>query len=1226
MKNLLFAFGIMTASALSALEIIEPAAKDGSLRLAVQELRHHLALVADDVPYRFVFAKPDDVKEVAPFESRYRVRDCTVWFWGDDRGRETQRRNGTLFAVELFGERELGLRYLWPGADGVAVTKPKTPILSLPRHAEGRHVSTLVKARIRSYAQYHPFPWEQVKAYMPRELYDAPRPTTHEERILWQRRNRLQDREYFTYGHAFTHWKDRFEKSHPEYLNLHIDAKTGEATRGWTATQGRDRTKHCVSNEAVVDQILADWCANGTNRFLNVCENDSGFWCECPACRTLDVPKEGEKPLTHVSDRYVNFWNRIAKKARAIRPDVQLVTYIYSDYRLPPRREKIAYGENMLCGFVFAEAEDAMALINDWRKAGMRHFFFRPNYLHSIVTIHRGYERFFYNQFHELLAAGMIGVDYDANDNRPMTTLEFYVLARAFADPKASFESIVADYYAGYGAAAADVKAYFEAVRQTGEAALEECRRLARNPNSDFGGGGTLPRTEETGRNEAELQAKHDMLAASVARHTQAADLSAVEMARLKSLLLQAEHGILTYRFLTAVAARPVPEMKRAAEALNAFRIAHKDDLPDIYVQIYRLWWAEVRYWKLYRKRLQEPRGADDVARLEAMTDGRKVLHAANEQTKSPDVLISAHPRLFTDDAGFAAMKARLGTDAAFDASDKILLRLAERYLKTQPVERKLIGFRLLDKAREALGRISSLSMAYRLHGDRRFLARAVEEMKAVCAFSDWNPRHYLDVAEFSLGVSIGYDWLYNDMSPEDRETIGAGLERLGWAEYNRVHNWDKVTMKPGRPKVMQVKSNWGQVCNGGAIAVALALRERVGAAAADRLVKDAVDGLKIPMSVYAPKGCYPEGPGYWSYGTDFSVLSIAMLDFAYGTNYGLADLPGFRETGAFTTYMCGPSGIYFNYSDSGSARMLDMSIWWFAHKYQDAELVADWEFPHLLAEANAGRARVDRVHALQMLWAKAPPADLKPKRPLVWSSECIQQVVVQRSGWGKDDFFFAIKGGTPRVNHGHMDVGSFVLDVLGERWAWDLGAESYNKIESLGLSLWNSAQKSDRWRIFRLNNMSHNVVSVDDEPQLVKGEGKLLSLTTEGVASTSRYDLTGVAKNVCRSWTRQGALAADGRSFTLTDELTGLKPGAVVRWAMTTKAAASATDSGVTLRRNGKTVKLASVGATPGSWQVVEAKGKESFDAANLGTQQVLLSCPAPASGSVQFAVRFCW
>ncbi|MCQ2391835.1 MAG: M20/M25/M40 family metallo-hydrolase [Kiritimatiellae bacterium] len=691
MKNLLFAFGILAVSALSAFEIVEPAAKDGSLRLAVQELRHHLALVADDVPYRFVFAKPDDVKEVAPFESRYRVKDDTVWFWGDDggktaewdwgddRGKETQRRNGTLFAVELFGERELGLRYLWPGADGVAVTKPKTPILSLPRHAEGRHVSTLVKARIRSYAQYHPFPWEQVKAYMPRELYDAPRPTTHEERVLWQRRNRLQDREYFTYGHAFTHWKDRFEKSHPEYLNLHIDAKMGVETRGWTSTQGRDRTKHCVSNEAVVDQILADWCANGTNRFLNVCENDSGFWCECPACRALDVPKEGEKPLAHVTDRYVNFWNRIAKKARAIRPDVQLVTYVYSDYRLPPRREKIAYGENMLCGFVFAEAEDAMALINDWRKAGMRHFFFRPNYLHSIVTIHRGYERFFYNQFHELLNAGMIGVDYDANDNRPMTTLEFYVLARAFADPTATFESIVADYYAGYGAAAADVKAYFEAVRQTGEAALEECRRLARNPNSDFGGGGTLPRTEETGRNEAELQAKYDMLAASVARHAKSGDLTAVESARLQSLLLQAEHGILTYRFLTAVADRPVPEMKQAAEALNAFRIAHKDDLRDIYVQIYRLWWAEVRYWKLYRKRLQEPKGVDDVARLEAfiripsvskdipevnravaflkgeatkdglhcwveaMPDGRKVLYAANEQTKAPDVLISAH-------------------------------------------------------------------------------------------------------------------------------------------------------------------------------------------------------------------------------------------------------------------------------------------------------------------------------------------------------------------------------------------------------------------------------------------------------------------------------------------------------------------------------------------------------------------------------------------------------
>ena len=33
------------------------------------------------------------------------------------------------------------------------------------------------------------------------------------------------------------------------------------------------------------------------------------------------------------------------------------------------------------------------------------------------------------------------------------------------------------------------------------------------------------------------------------------------------------------------------------------------------------------------------------------------------------------------------------------------------------------------------------------------------------------------------------------------------------------------------------------------------------------------------------------------------------------------------------------------------------------------------------------------------------------------------------------------------------MDAGSFVLDADGVRWAHDLGAENYNRIESLGMT-----------------------------------------------------------------------------------------------------------------------------------------------------------------------------
>ena len=78
-------------------------------------------------------------------------------------------------------------------------------------------------------------------------------------------------------------------------------------------------------------------------------------------------------------------------------------------------------------------------------------------------------------------------------------------------------------------------------------------------------------------------------------------------MRRLKSLRLQAEHGLLTCRFLVSVADGTVAEMKSAADTLNAFRIAHKSDLRDNYDTIYRIWWGETRYWRVYLERLSSP-------------------------------------------------------------------------------------------------------------------------------------------------------------------------------------------------------------------------------------------------------------------------------------------------------------------------------------------------------------------------------------------------------------------------------------------------------------------------------------------------------------------------------------------------------------------------------------------------------------------------------------------
>ena len=53
------------------------------------------------------------------------------------------------------------------------------------------------------------------------------------------------------------------------------------------------------------------------------------------------------------------------------------------------------------------------------------------------------------------------------------------------------------------------------------------------------------------------------------------------------------------------------------------------------------------------------------------------------------------------------------------------------------------------------------------------------------------------------------------------------------------------------------------------------------------------------------------------------------------------------------------------------------------------------------------------------------------------------------------DASFLGVKGGMPKYNHGHMDVGSFVFDADGVRWAEDLGSQNYHSIPE---PLWGSS------------------------------------------------------------------------------------------------------------------------------------------------------------------------
>jgi hypothetical protein len=238
------------------------------------------------------------------------------------------------------------------------------------------------------------------------------------------------------------------------------------------------------------------------------------------------------------------------------------------------------------------------------------------------------------------------------------------------------------------------------------------------------------------------------------------------------------------------------------------------------------------------------------------------------------------------------------------------IIREADGFLDADPISRTLRGRRLLHQSRECLERVLVLATAYHLTGHDRYRERCEREMLAAASFEDWNPNHFLDVAEMTLALAIGYDWLFDELKPSSKERIRPAI----------VEKALKLPFETRHDGWVRASNNWGQVCHGGLTAGALAVMEEEPELAA-KTILNALENVTVSMEAYAPKGSYPEGPSYWGYGTTYNVILIAVLNSALGTDFGLSNAPGFDQTGGYPPLVTGPSGETFNYSDGGSGR-----------------------------------------------------------------------------------------------------------------------------------------------------------------------------------------------------------------------------------------------------------------------------------------------------------------
>ena len=511
-----------------------------------------------------------------------------------------------------------------------------------------------------------------------------------------------------------------------------------------------------------------------------------------------------------------------------------------------------------------------------------------------------------------------------------------------------------------------------------------------------------------------------------------------------------------------------------------------------------------------------------------------------------PPVIASAHPRLYFTDAEIPAIKLAIQRDPVLQRQFDEIRKQGEKSLIEPPAEYVRDTEKALIQSRLVLARVSTLAGLYRLTGEERFAKRAVEEMHAAAVFPDWHSEDFLPDAELINALSVGYDWLYRYLTLEDRRVISKAILEKGLqpAEQAYKHNGDWT----------HTESNHNIVGNGGVAIGAVTLGEEQPKLSRD-LINDTRHSLPTSLDQYEPDGAWPEGPIYWDYATRYATYYMATLA---GGGDVVSRSPGLASTGLFRIHSTGPTKKTFNFGDAEETVHPAPFMYWFAKEFNKPIYAAHEEYVAPTDTTIFGliwRSRLPSVESFESIASKKLPT-----AAIFRGSE----LAFMRSDWSANATWVGFKGGTNKGTHRHLDLGSFVLDALGERWAMDLGPDDY------GLPGYNGSDQ--RWSYYRCQTEGHNTLTINGPNQEFEGDARLVGFHSDPQRSYAVVDMTNAyphAHSILR-----GIELLNGNNVLIVDEIAMSSPSQIT-WNFHTLASVSVHGASATLTQNGKSMHM---------------------------------------------------
>lgn len=525
-------------------------------------------------------------------------------------------------------------------------------------------------------------------------------------------------------------------------------------------------------------------------------------------------------------------------------------------------------------------------------------------------------------------------------------------------------------------------------------------------------------------------------------------------------------------------------------------------------------------------------------------------------------------PHLMLTEETEARLRSQLKETGPINSYYQYIRGYADQILDKPLLEREQVGRRLLGVSREAVRRSGTLALVYRITKEEKYLDRLAEELDAVSSFSDWNPSHFLDVAEMSYAVAIGLDWA-GPWLPEEtvRNAKSALKQHLQISFEDKDYNW-----------WINSDHNWNQVCHAGLSAAAIVLADEEPELATQTIHR-AVEKLPLALAAYSPDGAYPEGPTYWDYGTSYNLLALSFYESAFGTDFNLSQSPGFMESAVYRMVVVAPSGQSFNYGDAGYGD-LDLAtrgnLSWFAQKTGNTFYLDKSKFHSLAEEALNSGASPSRLSHAYLLWLTQFDPKTSNSLPVYWKGDGHNPVAILRSEPEEQTgFYLGAKGGSASVNHGNMDAGSFIFELNGVRWSVDPGNQSYNQLEQiLGGALWDQSQDSRRWTLLTKGNQFHSTLTVNGQRHNADGYAPITDFRVDQNPKEITIELTDVFKDQLKQAVRSFK-KTDEQTLRVEDEVTLNDDTVNITWSMITQAHVKTLEKGAILTQNSQELHL---------------------------------------------------